>query len=220
MPKYVRIVTSDNKFSRMLALELEAMGALIVSDLEQICPKEKNDSFYTLADLDTCFDHEIMEFAKETTLIGYSHFYASEIPEKSSACDVFLHRPFLMSDIYDIFYDGEKQNKKKPTQRSKKKLNVKYQAHKGTSLSVDVRNKHAVWGDVSIPLSDSEYKILYELCANRGEIVSREKMLKILGSESGNISDVYICHLRRKIENRLGLKLIYTVRGEGYILKN
>ncbi len=220
MPKYVRIVTSDSKFARMLALELEAIGALIVSDLEHMDQKDKGDSFYTLADLDTCYDDEIIEFAQKTTLIGYSRFYASEIPEKSGACDVFLHRPFLMSDIYDIFADGEKQNKKKPLQRKKNKLNMKYQSHKGTYLSVDVRDKHAVWGEVRIPLSDSEYKILSELCANRGDIVSRERMLNILGAESGNISDVYICHLRRKIDSRLGLKLIYTVRGEGYILKN
>ena len=34
------------------------------------------------------------------------------------------------------------------------------------------------------------------------------------------MGDVYICHLRRKIDNKLGLKLIYTIRGKGYMLKN
>jgi DNA-binding response OmpR family regulator len=71
-----------------------------------------------------------------------------------------------------------------------------------------------------IPLSDNECKVLSTLCQNRGEIVEREKIYALLGADEGNMGDVYICHLRRKIDNKLGLKLIYTVRGKGYILKN
>jgi DNA-binding response OmpR family regulator len=69
-------------------------------------------------------------------------------------------------------------------------------------------------------LSDNEYKVLSVLCENRGEAVPREEICSLLGVTDGNMGDVYICHLRRKIDNKLGLKLIYTVRGKGYMLKN
>ena len=50
--------------------------------------------------------------------------------------------------------------------------------------------------------------------------VLREEIDAILSVDDGNMSDVYICHLRRKLDNKLGLKLIYTIRGKGYMLKN
>jgi two-component system copper resistance phosphate regulon response regulator CusR len=73
-----------------------------------------------------------------------------------------------------------------------------------------------VWGGVW----KNEYKVLSVLCENRGETVDRDRIYSILGAEEGNMGDVYICHLRKKIDNPLGIKLIYTVRGKGYMLKN
>jgi len=58
------------------------------------------------------------------------------------------------------------------------------------------------------------------LYQNRGETVNRETIDMLLGADDSNMGDVYICHLRRKIDNKLGLKLIYTIRGKGYTLKN
>jgi DNA-binding response OmpR family regulator len=81
-------------------------------------------------------------------------------------------------------------------------------------------DKSAVWGDVRISLSDYEYKVLSLLCDNRCEVVEREQISALLGVDDGNMGDVYICHLRRKIDNKLGIKLIYTIRGRGYMLKN
>ena len=81
-------------------------------------------------------------------------------------------------------------------------------------------DKAAIWGDRIIPLSDNEYKVLSLLCENRREVVERERIYAELGAEDGNMGDVYICHLRRKLDNKLGIKLIYTIRGKGYMLKN
>ena len=49
-----------------------------------------------------------------------------------------------------------------------------------------------------------------------GEIISRERIMGLLGADDGNISDVYICHLRKKLDEKLGRKLIITERGKGY----
>ena len=65
-------------------------------------------------------------------------------------------------------------------------------------------------------LSDAEYNLLKLLCNNANEAVSREDINKLFGAEDGNIAEVYICKLRKKLEDPLGKRLIYTVRSKGY----
>lgn len=67
-----------------------------------------------------------------------------------------------------------------------------------------------------VKLSHHELALLQELCMANGEIVSRERIMGLLGADDGNISDVYICHLRKKLDEKLGRKLIITERGKGY----
>ena len=69
---------------------------------------------------------------------------------------------------------------------------------------------------VNIQLSEYEMKLLERLCRSCKEPVSREELNLLLGAESGNIADVYICRLRKKLEAINSAKLIYTVRGQGY----
>ena len=68
-----------------------------------------------------------------------------------------------------------------------------------------------------IPLSQNEFNTLELLCSNAGKCVSREDIMKMLNSSDGNISDVYISHLRSKLELPSGHKIIYTVRLRGYM---
>ena len=70
--------------------------------------------------------------------------------------------------------------------------------------------------DMKIKLSVSEYRLLERLCMAHGDTVSREEIMEILGAQDGNISDVYICRLRKKLETPLGRKLIFTERNVGY----
>ena len=68
----------------------------------------------------------------------------------------------------------------------------------------------------NIQLSDHEMKILERLCSNACEPVSREELNLLLGAQKGNISDVYICRLRQKLEADDGKRIIFTVRSKGY----
>lgn len=68
----------------------------------------------------------------------------------------------------------------------------------------------------SISLSDHEIKILQRLCQSNGEAVSREELNLLLGAESGNIADVYICRLRKKLEESDRRRVIFTERSKGY----
>ena len=120
-----------------------------------------------------------------------------------------MRRPFFISDFLGAFGQTDGISVRSTPSSKKRYL-----------LTVDEKAKVALWGDMRIPLSDNECKVLATLCESRGELVARETIYALLGAEDGNMGDVYICHLRRKIDNKLGLKLIYTVRGKGYMLKN
>ncbi len=74
-----------------------------------------------------------------------------------------------------------------------------------------------------IPLSAKEYALLEYLMHNRGIILSREKIEDHIWNfdyEGGtNVIDVYISYLRKKIDEGHKEKLIHTIRGRGYVLR-
>ena len=67
-------------------------------------------------------------------------------------------------------------------------------------------------------LSESEWKLLLTLGDFSMETVEREHLGELFGG-GGNIVDVYIHALRKKLEAPFGLRLIQTVRGKGYCLR-
>ena len=78
-------------------------------------------------------------------------------------------------------------------------------------------------GGVPIELTTKEYALLEYMSRNKGVVLSREQIEEnlwnydnIVGS---NVVDVYIRMLRRKIDDPFEMKLIQTVRGFGYVLK-
>ncbi|MCC8088987.1 MAG: response regulator transcription factor [Rikenellaceae bacterium] len=73
-----------------------------------------------------------------------------------------------------------------------------------------------------VNLTKKEYKLLSFFIMNKGKIVSRMSLLKNVWGKNfdtnTNIVDVYVNHLREKIEKGSGKKLIHTVVGIGYIM--
>ncbi|MCI8635972.1 MAG: response regulator transcription factor [Eubacterium sp.] len=74
-----------------------------------------------------------------------------------------------------------------------------------------------------ISLSKKEYELLEYLMHNQGVVLSREKIEDHIWNfdyEGGtNVVDVYISYLRRKIDGGSKSKLIHTIRGKGYVLR-
>lgn len=173
----------------------------------------------------------------EALVIGWSRVETPEYYEDFSLCSAFLHRPFLISDMRYIiagyfsmneFTDARAANDdngylayisrlKRIAEISGKRFDEDNKEER--CLACDSESMTAVYGEKRFSLSEYEYKVLGLLCEKRGEVVTREEISKMLGGEMSNMCDVYICHLRRKIDSSLGLKLILTVRGKGYTIK-
>jgi DNA-binding response OmpR family regulator len=75
-----------------------------------------------------------------------------------------------------------------------------------------------------IELTSKEYALLEYLAANTGRVLSRTMIVEHVWDESfenlTNIVDVYVKHLRTKVDDPFQLKLIRTVRGVGYVLED
>jgi len=83
---------------------------------------------------------------------------------------------------------------------------------------------HKVWrGDVEVVLTAKEYSLLSYLVRNAGTVLSRANIAdncwEYPFETFTNIIDVYINYLRKKVDGKFPTKLIHTVRGQGYILK-
>lgn len=90
-------------------------------------------------------------------------------------------------------------------------------------LKLDSSSHQAIRGDREIELTAKEYDLLELFMRHPRQVMTREVIFDRVwdydfGGES-NVLDVYIRYLRQKLEEEDEPRLIYTVRGVGYVLK-
>ena len=94
---------------------------------------------------------------------------------------------------------------------------------KAADLTLNIASREVRRAGVLIELSAKEYQLLQYLLYNKGIVLSREKIENHIWNfdyEGGtNVVDVYISYLRKKIDGQHAQKLIKTVRGVGYVLR-
>ncbi|MFD3505951.1 response regulator transcription factor [Nocardia sp. NPDC058666] len=90
-------------------------------------------------------------------------------------------------------------------------------------LSLDPVTREVSRGERAISLTRTEFSLLEMLMANPRRVLTRGRILEeVWGYDfptSGNALEVYIGYLRRKTEADGELRLIHTVRGVGYVLR-
>jgi len=90
-------------------------------------------------------------------------------------------------------------------------------------LTVDTAARTAKRGGRTLELSAREYALLEYLIRNKGVVLSRQQIEDNLWSldyaGGTNVVDVYISYLRKKLELPGEQKLLHTVRGMGWVLK-
>ena len=90
-------------------------------------------------------------------------------------------------------------------------------------LTVDVLTRKVQRAAKPVTLTAKEYQLLEYLLRNKGRVLSRviltEHIWDMNFDSDTNIVDVLVNRLRRKIDDDSPVKLIHTVRGVGYVLK-
>lgn len=89
-------------------------------------------------------------------------------------------------------------------------------------LVVDEAARTVIRGEHEVELTRTEFDLLVELGHRRGQVLSKERLLSLVwefDAYDPNLVEVHISSLRRKLEAH-GDRLIHTVRGVGYVLRD
>lgn len=91
-------------------------------------------------------------------------------------------------------------------------------------LVIDTATREVRRGDQVIELTAREFELLEYLARNARQVLSRAQLLEYVWRETPeadpNVVDVYIGYLRKKIDRTGGPRLIQTVRGVGFTMRD
>lgn len=93
-------------------------------------------------------------------------------------------------------------------------------------LELDPLARSVTRGQVPIELTRREFELLEYLIRHQGQIVSREMLARDVwkepqrGTPLDNVIDVHVARLRKKVDTGAGSRLIHTVRGVGFMVKD
>lgn len=108
--------------------------------------------------------------------------------------------------------------------RHTKNLHEDVEVLSASGLLLDTGRRTVTMQDKLIDLTKREFDLLHFLLRNKGLVISREALLdNVWGLDftgETNAVDVYVRFLRGKIDEVFDIKLIHTVRGVGYVIKD
>jgi DNA-binding response OmpR family regulator len=91
--------------------------------------------------------------------------------------------------------------------------------HRASGVEVDTQRRVATLDGEELSLTAKEFDLLAYLVTNAGRVVSRDEILETVWhgqhATDSNVIEVFVCHLRGKIDDRDN-KIIQTIRGVGY----
>ncbi len=201
----IAIVTQNRELASFVRIEaaFERIGAEYFEKNSAVGQIESYDAVFW--DCDTVSPPADLAF--DGILISVSE------SEPAMAADLRLPFPFSVHELHRIFWKirerdiaGENTTAREP--------------ETAETLVLHCTSRGAVMcsGGKSVHLTQYERDILCLLGKETGKLVPREELRAALQANDGNISDVYICRIRRKAERITAKKLIETVRGKGYRL--
>lgn len=128
--------------------------------------------------------------------------------------DDYLVKPFALDELMARIRVLARRNAASPSTGNELVL---------ADLSLNLSSHEVRRGHKKISLTAKEYALLEYMMRNIGVVLSRDQIEQKLFSYdydgASNMVDVYIRYLRRKLDEGYEKKLIHTVRGVGYVLR-
>lgn len=227
MPEKILIVEDEVKIARFVELELVHEGYEVAKAQNGREGLEKAlEGGFDLVILDIMLPElnglEVLRRIRKSNTVPVLMLTARDaVMDKVSGLDAgaddYLTKPFAIEELLARIRVA-----------LKKRRSSDYQTHKLTAAAGEVmldEDSHSVTvrGE-DVELTNREFLLLEMLLRNKNIVLDRERLInEVCGYEyigETNIIDVYIRYLRTKIDDRYGIKLIHTVRGAGYIIKD
>jgi DNA-binding response OmpR family regulator len=227
--KKILIIEDEYNIARFLQLELEHEGyeVGISHDGREGLDKACSD-YFDLLILDVMLPSlngvEVLRRLRQKSDMPVVMLTAKdEMNDKILGLDIgaddYMTKPFaieeLLARIRVIFKRMDNYKASKPQNDSILRI-------KGVNLDID--RYTVTYKEKNIDLTKREFELLKYMMQNKNLVITREMILaKVWGYEymgDTNVVDVYIRYLRSKIDDQFGIKLIHTIRGVGYQIKD
>jgi two-component system response regulator MprA len=138
---------------------------------------------------------------------------ANRVEGLESGADDYLVKPFAPAELVARVH------------AMLRRVNAKPENQKASyaDLTLDPSTREAWRGDMAVSLTVTEFKLLHMLLRHPRQVLERRQILnEVWGYDFGgddNVLEIYIGYLRRKLEAGGDPRLIQTVRGVGYVLR-
>ena len=221
----ILIIEDEVKIARFLELELGHEGYAVDQshDGREGLQKALNNE-YDLIVLDIMLPSmngiEVLRKLRQVSDIPVIMLTAKdEVMDKVIGLDMgaddYMTKPFAIEELLARIRTGLKR--KLTRNAAEKNL-------KANGLSLDPDTYTVTYGNDQIDLTRREFDLLKYLLENKNIVLTRDKLLEAVWgydySGDTNVVDVYIRYLRSKIDERYNIKLIHTIRGVGYTIKD
>ena len=222
----ILIVEDEEKIARFIELELVHEGYEIVKTNNgrtglEIAEKGEIDLVILDIMLPELNGLEVLRRLRRTSDIPVIMLTARDaVMDKVSGLDAgaddYITKPFAIEELLARI----RVALKKRVVTAKKDTDI----IKCVLLSLD-RMRHKVkYGNEEIELTNREFTLLQILMENKNIVLNRDVLMeKVCGYDymgETNLIDVYIRYLRTKIDDRFKVKIISTIRGVGYVIKD
>ncbi len=203
------LICADERMFRFFEIELAHLGLVALKE-----PSTEEAPCLMILDTQTVSVEEMLAktYLPACPILAYG-YGTVEISEERG---IYLRRPFSLSELETTL-----RRLTAPVTTTAAPLARAHSSPVSTdndTLELSPATYSLSVGGHTVQLTPAEWAILACLHARRGETVGREELATLLQG-GGNSVDVYVCHLRRKIEKPLGRRMIETVRGKGYRLQ-
>lgn len=203
----VVIITTDARLGHVLEAESALCGArsMIKSDVQSVTAEEWEHIHVALVDLDGKLNGSVPEHVRVLGLCRDPE----ELPLRARRIvHMLFRRPCRMADLRremtELMEDAGSAEHAPVALRRRESLKLQHDS------------KCVLMGNRQISLSDKEYAVL-SLLMQKGESgVSKQELDELLCAQGTNEGQVYICHLRKKLEHAFGMQPIKTLRNYGY----
>ncbi len=132
-----------------------------------------------------------------------------------TGADDYLVKPFAITEL--LARVRSLLRRKKDAEKSATTLTI-------ADLTLDLVARKVIRGGKVIDLTSKEFSLLEYFIRNKNKTLNRSTITEHIWNynfDTGtNIIDVYINHLRTKIDGGFTVKLLHTIRGVGYVLKD
>lgn len=226
MAEKVLLIEDEEKLARMVELELQYEGYQVEKALDGRTGLERALSgTFNLILLDIMLPAlsgmEVLRRVRRESQVPVIMLTARDtVVDKVSGLDMgaddYITKPFAIEELLARIRAALRKHPAQAVAEERQLLRAK-------GLSMDPERHEVTVDGQHVELTRREFDLLRYLLENKEKVISRESLLdNVWGFDfvgETNAVDVYIRFLRSKIDERFGMKLIHTVRGVGYVIR-